>query len=146
MYSSFQRHVVWRLVLRCIRAFPQINKALVDLEKEPIQSSADVTRMEEEARVLLTFKEYSTSRTKFHYDFAFQHTVLAFVEAQEKLHTETDRIRAADAVHKPQNLLENGNGNSIPRAAFFNRLHGIFRPNMGLTDGDAEIHLAVAAF
>ncbi len=39
----FQRHVVWRLVLLCIRAFPQINKALVDLEKEPIQSSADVT-------------------------------------------------------------------------------------------------------
>ncbi len=25
----FQRHVVWRLVLQCISAFPQMNKALV---------------------------------------------------------------------------------------------------------------------
>ncbi len=89
----FQRHVVWRLVLLCIRAFPQIKKALVELEGGSIQSSADVSKLEEDARVLLTFKEFSTSRPKFTYDSAFQHTVLAFIEAQEKFHTETDRLR-----------------------------------------------------
>ena len=68
---AFQRHVVWRLVLQCIRAFPQINKALVLIESGPIQSAADVIKLEVEAKVLLTFKEYSTCRPKFTYDSAF---------------------------------------------------------------------------
>ncbi len=71
-------------------------------------------------------------------------TVLAFIEAQETYRTETDRLCAADAVRKLQHMLENGT--SISRAAFFNCLHGIFRPNMGLTSGDAEVRLAVSAF
>ena len=71
-------------------------------------------------------------------------TVLAFLETQEKFATEADRIRAVDAVHKIQSVLENGT--NISRAAFFDRLHGIFRPDMGLTDGEAEAHLAVTAF
>ena len=57
-------------MLLCIRAFPQINKALVELEGGSIQSSEDVSKLEEEARVLLTFKEFSTSRPKFTYDSA----------------------------------------------------------------------------
>ena len=140
----FQRHVVWRLVLLCIRAYPQINKAIVELEARSIQSSDDVSKLEEEARLLLTFKEFSTSKAKFAHDHAFQQTVLAFIEAQETFRTETDRLRAADAVRKLQNMLENGI--TISRSAFFNSLHGIFRPNMGLTPGDAEVHLAVTAF
>ncbi len=59
------RHVVWRLVLQCIRTFPQNHKALVTIESGPIQSAADVIKLEVEAQVLLIFKEYSTFRPKF---------------------------------------------------------------------------------
>ncbi len=34
----FQRNVVWRLVLQCISAFPQINKELILIEQGSIQS------------------------------------------------------------------------------------------------------------
>ncbi len=40
-----------------------------------------------------------------------------------------------------------GNATDIPLTAFFDRLHGLFRPDMGLTvEADAEAHLAVTAF
>ncbi len=128
---------------------PQINKALVLIESGPIQSAADVIKLEVEAKVLLAFNEYSTCRPKFTYDSAFFNTILAFLETQEVFATQADRIRAADAVSKLQNVLENGT--DISRAAFFDCLHGIFGiiicPNMGLTaEVDAEAHLAVTVF
>jgi hypothetical protein len=35
----FQRHVVWKLALQCIRAYPQINMALASLESTPINNN-----------------------------------------------------------------------------------------------------------
>jgi hypothetical protein len=115
------------------------------IEYGPFQSAADVIKLEAEAKVLLTFKEFSTCRSKFTYDSAFFSTILAFLETQEVFATQADRIRAADAVRKLQQVLENGI--DISRAAFFDCLHGIFRPDMGLTaETDVEAHLAVTAF
>ncbi len=141
----FPRHVVWRLVLQCIRAFSKNHKALVLIESGPIQSAADVIKLEVEAKVILTFKKDSTCLPKFTYDYAFFSTILAFLETQEVFATHADRIRAADAVCKRQNVLVNGA--NFSRAAFFDCLHGIFRPDMGLTaEADVEAHLAVTAF
>ena len=142
----FLCNVVWRLILQCIRAFPQIKRALILIESGSIQTSADVAKLEEEAKVLLTFKELSTCRPKFTYDSAFFSTVLAFLETQKKFATEADRIRAADTVHKLQSVLGRENGTNISPATFFDRLHGIFCLDMGLTEGEAEAHLAVTAF
>ncbi len=75
----FQRHVVWRLVLQRISAFPQIIKALILIESGLIQASAGVAKLEEEAKVLLIFKEYSTCLPKLTYDSAFFSTILAFL-------------------------------------------------------------------
>ena len=58
--------------------------------------------------------------------------------------TEADRIRAADTARKLQSMLESWT--KISRATFFDRLYGIFRPDMGLSEGDAEVHLAVTTF
>ncbi len=77
---------------RCLAAgptvypYPEIGKALVFAESGPIQSSVDVAKLEEEARVLLSFKEMSTCRPKYGY-------VLSFLVTQEKFITEADRMR-----------------------------------------------------
>ncbi len=51
----YPRNVVWRLSLQCIRAYYQINRALILAEQGPIHSQADVAKLEEEAKMLLTF-------------------------------------------------------------------------------------------
>jgi hypothetical protein len=50
----FQRHVVWKLVLQCIRAYPQINMALTSIESTPINNTADIHKFEAGANMLLT--------------------------------------------------------------------------------------------
>ena len=140
----FQRHVVWKLVLQCIRAYPQISMALTSIEATPINNPADVNKLEADAHMLLTFKEFATCQSKFSHDSAFFGTVTAYLETQE-FATPADRNRAADAVRKIQAQLESGN--ELSRPAFFDILLGIFRPNLGLTAvADVEAHLAVTAF
>jgi hypothetical protein len=140
----FQRHIIWKMSLQCIRAYPQINKELTIIESKPITSTADVNYLEEKATVLLTFKEMATCRSKFSHDSAFFSTITAYLETQE-FATPADRNRAADVVRKLQTGLECGT--DISRQAFFASLHGIFRPNLGLTaEPDVDAHLAVTAF
>ena len=140
----YQRNVVWRLSLQCIRAYSQINRALILAEQGPIQSQADVAKLEEEAKMLLTFKELSTCKDRFSHDHAFFSNVLSFLETQDKFIIEADRIRAAHTVRILQGMLESGH--DIPRPTFFDRLNGIFRPDIGVTDGDADAHLSMTAF
>jgi hypothetical protein len=125
----FQRHVIWKLVLQCIRAYPQINR-VTTIESTPINCPADVNKKEADAYVLLAFKEFATCRSKFSHDSSFFSTITAYLETQE-FATPADRNRAADVVRKLQAGLESGS--DISRAAFFASLHGIFRPNLGLT-------------
>jgi hypothetical protein len=73
-----------------------------------------VIKLEVEAKVL-------TCRPRFTYDSAFFSTIFAFLETQEVFVTQADRICAADAIRKLQNVLENGT--DISRAAFFDCLH-----------------------
>jgi hypothetical protein len=140
----FQRHVVWKLVLQCIRAYPQINMALTSIEATPITNTADVQKFEAGANMLLTFKEMACCRPKFSFDLAFFSTTIAHLETQE-FATPADRNRAADAIRKVQGYLENGH--DFKRSALFDILNGIFRPNLGLNvEADVEAHLAVTAF
>jgi hypothetical protein len=118
--------------------------ALTSIELSPINGPADVIKLEADAYMLLTFKEMASCRPKFSHDSAFFSTMTAYLETQE-FATPADKNRAADAVRKIQGVLESGN--DFTRSAFFDILHGIFRPNLGLTiDADVEAHLAVTAF
>jgi hypothetical protein len=143
-FMVFQRHIVWKLVLQCIRAYPQINMALTSIESIPLNNTADVNKFEADANMLLTFKEMAACRPKFSFDSAFFGTTIAHLETQE-FATPADRNRAADAIRKIQGYLESGN--DFPRSAFFDILYGIFRPNLGLNvAADVDAHLAVTAF
>jgi hypothetical protein len=128
----YQRNVVWRLSLQCSRAYYQINRALIQAEQGPILSQADVAKLEEEAKMLLTFKELSTCQARFSHDHAFYSNVLSFLETQDKFIIEADRICAAHAVRSHQGMLDSGH--DIPRPTFFDCLNGIFRPDIGVTE------------
>ncbi len=118
--------------------------ALTSIESTPINSPAEVNKLEANALMLLTFKEFATCQPKFSHDSAFFGRITAYLETQE-FATPADRNRAADAVRKIQARLESGN--DFSRSAFFDILNGIFRPNLGLTaDADVEAHLAGTAF
>ena len=58
---AFQSGVVFRLIKQAMLAYDQIVKAITELESHPIQSRRDITYMENEAKILLTLKELSTS-------------------------------------------------------------------------------------